>query len=162
VPSAAKAETAALQALAHLCADIGRVADASELNPLIERAAAVIGARGLVVWLVSPEGAHLVPAMAHGYVPKVLARMGSIPVDDHNLTAAAFRTHEPTRAAAEADSPGAVAIPMLSGSGVSGVLAAEIAEGADLDRAAALASILAAQLAGLFPAPVGEAHAGLA
>jgi hypothetical protein len=58
-----------------------------------------------------------------------------------------------------------VAVPLLSASGASGVLAAEMPAGADLDRAAALAGIIAAQLASLFPAsaepniPSQHAHA---
>ena len=136
---------------AELCTDIGRVADAGELHPLLTRAASLLGARGIVVWLLAPDGAHLVPVMAHGYDDKLLERMGSIPVEDHNLTAAAFRTGRATHAAADADTPGAVAVPMLSASGTGGVLAAEVAEGADLRRAEALASLLAAQFASLFP-----------
>jgi hypothetical protein len=137
--------------VAELCTDIGRVADAGELSPLLERAAALIGARGLVVWLRSPDGHHLLPAMAHGYDDKLLGRMGWIGIDDHNLTAAAFRTSLPAHTAADAASPGAVAVPMLSASGPSGVLAAELPGGPDLAEAVAVASLLAAQLASLFP-----------
>jgi hypothetical protein len=141
--------------VADICARIGRVADSSELPPLLERAAELIDARGLVIWLASDGGRRLVPAMAHGYDEKLLARMGSIGIDDHNVTAAAFRTQAPARIEAAGATPGAVAVPLLSASGPSGVLAAELSEGTDLDRAAAFTGILAAQLASLFP--VGEA-----
>jgi hypothetical protein len=140
-----------LRELADLCADLGRVADAADLEPLLERMASLIGARGIVVWLASPGGERLEPAMAHGYDQKVLSRMGSIAVDDHNITAAAFRTQQGARSVPEGDRPGAIAVPMVSASGTSGVLAAEIPDGTDLDRAAATGTVLAAQLASLFP-----------
>lgn len=147
---------AALESLASLCADLARVEDVSELEPLLERAATLVGARGLVVWLVSGDGRELAPAVAHGYDDMVLARMGSIAVDDRNLTATAFRSEEIGSAAPNEEMPGAVAVPLRSASGPSGVLAAEIAAGANLDRAVALAAVIAAQLAGLFPAPAAS------
>lgn len=147
---------AALESLASLCADLARVEDVSELEPLLERAATLVGARGLVVWLVSGDGRELAPAVAHGYDDAVLARMGSIAVDDHNLTASAFRSEEIGSAPPSKEMPAAVAVPLRSASGPSGVLAAEIAAEANLDRAVALAAVIAAQLAGLFPAPAGS------
>jgi hypothetical protein len=141
------------------------VSDVAELSPLLERAAALVGARGLVVWLARGNAQELVPTVAHGYEDTVLERMGAIAVDDHNVTAEAFRTQNVSRMAPRGDLPGAVAVPLLSASGASGVLAAEMPAGADLDRAAALAGIIAAQLASLFPAsaepniPSQHAHA---
>jgi hypothetical protein len=130
------------------------VSDVAELSPLLERAAALVGARGLVVWLARGDERELVPAVAYGYEETVIARMGAIGVDDHNVTAEAFRTQAVSRMAPRGELPGAVAVPLLSASGASGVLAAEMSTGVDLDRAAALAGIIAAQLASLFPAPV--------
>jgi hypothetical protein len=45
---------------------------------------------------------------------------------------------------------------MLTGSGASGVLAVEVPLETDMDRATALASVVAAQLASLFPASVAS------
>jgi hypothetical protein len=106
-----------------------------------------------VVWLVSGDGRELVPAVAHGYDDTLLARMGAIAVDDLNLTASTFRSEEAGTAPATDGRPGAVAVPILSASGASGVLAAEVPSEANLTRAVALAAVVAAQLAGLFPAP---------
>jgi hypothetical protein len=144
--------------VAELCTDIGRVADATELGPLLERAAGLMEAKGVVVWLLTPDGQHLAPALAHGYDEPFLGRMGSIPVDAHNLTATAFRATRATHAAADAEAAGALAVPMLSSSGPAGVLAAELPETADLPRAEEIARVVAAQLAGLFPVvePVPE------
>ena len=141
-----------LETAARLCTDIGRVAEASDLGPLLGRTATLLGATGVVVWLVAPDGQRLVPAMAHGYDDAQLGRMGSIGADDDNLTATAFRTSRATHASANGHVPGAVAVPILSASGTSGVLAAEVPEGTDLSRAEAVAALVAAQLAGMFPA----------
>ena len=145
-----------VQSLADLCADIGRVSEATELSPLLERAAGLMGARGLVVWLASADARELAAAVSHGYDERVLARMGAIAVDDRNVTAAAFRTQAASRTPPEGDEPGAVAVPMLTGSGASGVLAVEVPLETDMDRAAALAGVVAAQLASLFPASVAS------
>ena len=139
-----------LDSIAELCTDLARVANLSELSPLLDRAAGVLQARGVVVWLASPDGQHLAPAMAHGYDENQLARIGSIGIGDDNLTAAAFRSGHSTHASADAQFPGAVAVPILSASGPSGVLAAEVPEGTDLPQSEALAALIAAQLAGLF------------
>jgi len=152
-----------LERAAALCTDIGRVSDASELRPLLAQAATLLGARGVVVWLLAPDGQHLTPAMAHGYDEQLLGRMGPIPIDDHNLTATAFRTGRPAHAAADVGTPGAVAVPMLSATGACGVLAAEVSDGTDVAQAEAMASLLAAQLASLFPVPESvplSSHAG--
>jgi hypothetical protein len=148
--------TPLVQSLADLCADIGRVSEAAELSPLLERAARLMGARGLVVWLASADARELAAAVSHGYDERVLARMGAIAVDDRNVTAAAFRTQAASRTAPEGDVPGAVAVPMLTGSGASGVLAVEVRLETDMDRATALAGVVAAQLASLFPASVAS------
>lgn len=153
-----------LERAAALCTDIGRVSDASELRPLLAQAATLLGARGVVVWLLAPDGQHLTPAIAHGYDEQILGRMGSIPIEDHNLTATAFRTGRPAHAARDGGTPGAVAVPMLSATGACGVLAAEVSDGTDVGQAEAMASLLAAQLASLFPTSesvsLSPSHAG--
>jgi hypothetical protein len=164
-PLAPEPPVTLVQTLADLCMDIGRVEEAAELGRLLERAAELMGARGLVVWLASDDARELAAAISHGYDDRVLARMGAIAVDDRNLTAGAFRTRTASRTAPEGDVPGALAVPMLTGSGASGVLAVELPLDADMDRAAALAAVVAAQLASLFPAtltsgePPRHAHA---
>lgn len=143
-----------LPALADLCGSLGRVSDAADLPPLLARAATVLGARGIVVWLADEEGTNLVPAVAHGYDVQVLARVGALDVAEDNLTARAFRTGEPTFTAATDAHAAAVAVPLLPSGGASGVLAAELHDSSQPATAGALAAVMAAQLANLFPAPV--------
>jgi hypothetical protein len=152
-PAVAPSATPVFRALADLCGDVGRVSDASELDPILARAADLLGATGLVVWLLSDDEQTLAPAVAHGYQPHQLARMGTVPLTADNLTVSAFRTAAPATRAGAGDRPAAVAVPMVSSTGPSGVLAAEVRQGEDLEQAAALAAVVAAQLANLFPAP---------
>jgi hypothetical protein len=149
----APSNTPLFQELATLCLDLGRVSDAEELSPLLARAAKVLDARGVVVWLLADDRQELVPAVAHGYDPRVLASLGPLTLTVDNLTASAFRTAVPATSGAAADHEAAVAVPILSATGPSGVFTAEVQGGGDLDRATAVASIIAAQLANLFPAP---------
>jgi hypothetical protein len=153
VVAAAPSTTPLFQDLAALCLDLGRVSDAEELNPLLERAAEVLDARGVVVWLLAEDRQELVPAVAHGYDPQVLARLGPLTLTVDNLTASAFRTAAPATSGAVANHEAAVAVPILSSTGPSGVLTAEVHGSGDLDRAVAIASVIAAQLANLFPSP---------
>jgi hypothetical protein len=155
-PAVAAAEpstTPLFQDLAALCLELGRVSDAEELNPLLERAADVLDARGVVVWLLAEDRQELVPAVAYGYDPQVLARLGPLTLTVDNLTASAFRTAAPATSGAVANHEAAVAVPILSPTGPSGVLTAEVHGTGDLDRAVAIASVIAAQLANLFPSP---------
>ncbi len=77
-PAALVAPVAVLESLASLCADIARVSNVGELGPLLGRAAALVGARGVVVWLAAGGGQELVPAVSHGYDENMLARLGPI------------------------------------------------------------------------------------
>lgn len=147
---------ASLAALAALCGDLGRVDDAADLPPLLARTADLLGAGGLVIWLLDEDGRRLLPAVAHGYDEGLLARMGGLGIDEQNLTATAFRTGAPTFTAAAADHAAAVAVPIITSSGPSGVMAAELASG-DRETTTALAGVVAAQLANLFPAPPADA-----
>ena len=55
-----------LRAAAQLCTDFGRVSDLEELRTLLARAADVMDASGLVVWLGDRAGGDLRPVLAHG------------------------------------------------------------------------------------------------
>ena len=65
------------------CERIGRVRDASELPDLLEEAAAVLHADGLVLWTRDADG--LVVGAAHGYPDSVAQRLGRVPLADENL-----------------------------------------------------------------------------
>lgn len=142
----------ALKAAAELCTDIGRVADLEELRSLLGRAAELLDASGLVLWLASESGAELWPAAAHGYPPQTVARIPAVPRSADNAAAAAYRTATLQIVLSRPGSPvkGAVVAPVLSAVGCIGVLAAEVRDGAEAsDTTQALAAILAAQFAGV-------------
>ncbi len=147
-----------LAATAGLCADLARVGDPAELPRLLERAARVIHASGLIVWVADRAGTSLFPILAEGYPPNVLARMGSIGRDADNAAAAAYRQSELRTVPAHDSLPGAIVAPIITGNGCVGVLAAEMRHGAERDEATqAIAAILAAQLATFVTAvPVGQ------
>jgi hypothetical protein len=139
--------------LATLCADLGVVSEAGDLDPLLARAAALLGATGLIVWTVTEDGQALLPAASSGYDVRTLERIGALPLSADNLTVTAFATRAPGTRAPSGTVAGAVAVPLVTPSGASGVLAAEIAPARDLQTSTALAVVIAAQLATLFPAP---------
>ena len=156
---AARGESSMLKSAAELCADFGRVRDVRELTALLGRAAAVMEASGLVVWLGDTAGGDLRPVLAHGYPEQALARMPAVPRSANNAAAAAYRSgslqivlSKPGRAA------GAIVAPLLSPEGCVGALSIEIKGGAETsDAVQALAGIFAAQLAGILPASAVEA-----
>ncbi|MEZ5286988.1 MAG: hypothetical protein R2712_19715 [Vicinamibacterales bacterium] len=169
-PAAAPAVAASLPPapdladLAELCRGLSTAASATDLDPLLERARLLLGARGVMVWLVSADGTRLEPALTRGYDPQVLGRIGTIGRDDDNLTAEAFRSNAATRSAATAAHAAAVAVPLATPTGPAGVLAVEMppGEGGDPTRAAAVAGVLAAQLANLLASPAPPAESARA
>ena len=158
LPTPTTAAPVDLAATARLCADLARVGDPAELPRLLERAARVIHASGLIVWVADRAGTSLFPILAEGYPPNVLARMGSIGRDADNAAAAAYRQSELRTVPAHDSLPGAIVAPIITGNGCVGVLAAEMRHGAERDEATqAIAAILAAQLATFVTAvPVGQ------
>jgi hypothetical protein len=144
-----------LAGIAALCADLSRVLDTRALPGALERAAGLLDASGVVVWIADPDGRELTPVIAHGYPQQILARMGTIDRDAENVTAAAFRTGLVQTATSDAVSRGAVAAPLLTPAGPVGVMAAELLHnGERRDTTRAVATIVAAQLATLMgPTP---------
>jgi hypothetical protein len=137
---------------ARLCTDFGRVVDSAELPSLIERAARLFEAPGIILWIGEPGGNELRPAVAHGYPESAMARMGPIHRDEDNATAAAFRTGELQVVNAGGGSNGAIVAPLVTSAGCVGAIAAEVPPGRDRDEGLqALACIIAAQLATLLP-----------
>jgi hypothetical protein len=138
------------KALAALCTELSRVDDTTALPPLLERAAALLQAAGLILWIADPDGRELNPVLAQGYPQHLVNRFGPIPRDAENATAAAFRTGVLQRVSGEGGSNAAIAAPLVTVGGCVGVLAAEVkADSEKLDANLAAATILAAQLASL-------------
>ena len=146
-------ETAAestLEAIAHLCTEFGRAVDRSDIQQLVQEAAAALNATGLVVWHWDEVAGALKPALVHGYSERVLAHLPVVRPDADNVTAASFRSANTCEIAATAHRSGALVIPMLVPEGCAGVLALEIPEGVRPSRSArAAAALLAAALAQL-------------
>jgi hypothetical protein len=149
-----------LRAAASVCTDLSRMESAAALPRALGRAARVLDATGLVVWLGAGE--ELFPASAHGYGPRALARLGAIPRAGENATAAAWRTGETSIVAGGAGANGAIVMPLVGHAGCFGVLAAEVRHGRENDEATrAVAMMIAAQISAVvapWPAP-SEAEA---
>jgi hypothetical protein len=151
------AEEAAMPDLAgaaRLCTDLGCVLETRELSRLLERAAHLLDASGMIVWIGDPAGSVLRPVIAHGYSDQTLARMGSIPRDAANATAAAYRSAELRSVSGDPSANGAVVAPLMTPGGCIGVLTTELRNGGETKEAVrALVTILAAQLSAVVAAP---------
>lgn len=143
-----------LDRLAGLCTEFGRVRDAGQLKGLLEQAADVMNARGLIVWLGSSTGADLRPVLAHGYSDATLARIPTVARSADNAAATAYRTGDVQMVKSRPGAAqGAVVAPLLVADGCIGALTAEIRDrGEESATTRALAQILAAQLAGVLAA----------
>lgn len=135
---------------AQLCTGLGRVDQADQLPPLLEEAARILGAAGLIVWMWDRAAAGLRPALVHGYSERVVAHLPAVPADDDNVTAAAFRSAEACVMEGGEHENGALAVPLLIPGGCAGVLALELPSGREhLESVRAVATIFAALLAQL-------------
>jgi hypothetical protein len=154
LPKARAAVTPKLLRTAQLCRELARVDDSRDLPALLERAAKVIDATGIIVWVAEPSRQAMSPALSHGYEGKIVSRMGKIHRDANNAAAAAYRSCEVRTVAGDAYANGAVIVPLMTSEGCIGVMSAEMKSGAEKDESAqALATIFAAQLATLVATP---------
>lgn len=141
-----------LLALARLCTDFGRVADAEALPRLLQQAAKLVDAAGLIVWIWDDSMDGLRPSLGCGYSDRVLAQLPTVKRDDDNATAAAFRSAETCTIEGREHVSGALAVPVITAEGCAGVLAIELQPGAEPSEAVrAVAAIVAASLAPLVP-----------
>jgi hypothetical protein len=109
-----------------------------------------LDANGVIVWIASNDGTALSPVASHGFDSKMVSRIGRIPRDSHNLTAAAFRDNIPRVSAVTPTAPAALAVALCGPTGPVGVLSVELKSGVPADEGrVALARIFAAQLATL-------------
>lgn len=149
-PAATSSPAPDLAAAAQLCTDLGRVLELGELPALLERAARVLDAAGLIVWVADRERKALHPIVAHGYSDQILARMGPLSRDANNAAAAAYRAGQVRTVPADATARGAIVAPLITPDGCVGVVAAEVRRGAESSESIrALTMIVAAQLATL-------------
>jgi len=159
---AAAVDAEPLRAAAELCTDFARLIDSHELPALLERAAGLLDASGLIVWIADPPRQRLQPLLTHGYPASALARLPVIPREADNATAAAYRGGRVEVVFSNASSPGAIAVPILTGDGCVGVMAAEVRHGRETSETLpALARIVAAQLAAVVAiAPAQDERTG--
>jgi hypothetical protein len=142
---------ASLRAVSKLCTDFGRVSDVDELKSLLGQAADLMDANRLIVWVSTPDGSELQPALAHGSTQEMLAGLPTLRRSSDNAAAAAFRSGKLQIVLAhEGSASGAIVAPMLSSRGCVGVMSAETQRGAETSESLqAMAAIFAAQLAGI-------------
>ena len=154
---ATESTAADFSGLASLCTDLARVVDTQELPGLLERASSLLDARGIILWIADPDARELNPIMAQGYPAHLLNRLGALPRDAENATAAAFRTSLLQTVKGGAESNGAIAAPLVTSLGCVGVMAAEVRNEAEQrDVKLAAAAIMAAQLATLVGPPPAQ------
>ena len=147
-----------LRLAADLCTDLGCSANAAELSPLLARAAQLLNASCVIVWVRDGTGNALRPAIAHGYPAAALARLGTIPCDSDNVTAAAYRDARMQVIPGDADTPGALVAPLASSEDRAGVMTLEVNDGWEAsDAVQSTATIIAAQLATLVAADPSSA-----
>jgi hypothetical protein len=137
-----------LPAAAQLCTELGRVDETGEMAPMLEEAARILDAVGLILWVWHPQATELRPALAHGYSDKVLAKLPNVKRDTANATAAAFRSGQTCVVNGGDLCSGAVVVPLMTAVGCVGVLAIELRNGSEQrESVRALGTIFAAQLA---------------
>lgn len=143
--------------VAAVCADLAKLTDARALPDILERAAGILEASGIVVWIADPDGRELTPILVHGYPPQLATRLGTIARDAANLTASAYRTGLMQTVKGDTVSVGAIAAPLVSANGCVGVLAAEMKNGGEQrESMLAAAGIIASQLSMLVGPPTAR------
>jgi hypothetical protein len=145
VASAPAPSAPAVQEVADLCERIGQACDASELRSVLGRAAEVVQASGLVLWVRDEDA--LVVGAAHGYPDGVAHRLGRVILADENLITRAWHEGRFQASPAAAGRRAAFATPLMGATGPVGVLAAELGVEAGLDGIVGPARLIAAQFA---------------
>jgi hypothetical protein len=159
-PTPSRPSVPTLRAAADLCTEFNRVNDPAELPKLLEHAARMMDASGLVVWLGSARGGDLRPVLAHGYSDQVLARMATVSRSADNAAGIAYRTGTLQIVVNRPGvSNGAIVAPLLAAEGCIGAFSAETPNGSEAaESVQALASLVAAQLAGILAGSAAVAH----
>lgn len=160
-PLTPHAQGSVFKAATDVATDLGRVRDLAELTRVLGRAAEVMDASGLMVWIGGPGGGDLRPVLAHGYSPQMIARIPPVARSADNAAAAAYRSGTLQIVLSRpGGSSGAVVAPILSSDGCIGALSAEIRSGGETSESVqALAAIFAAHLASILastPTDIGE------
>lgn len=136
-----------LLAVAQFCNRVGRAQCMDEVAAVLRDASMCLDAIGLIVWCWDGDTTALKPLLAYGYSDATLARFGSIPQDEQNAVAAAFRSAEPCVVTGSDGRTGALVVPSIASGKCLGALALEFQDNKEqCQRVHAAATILAAQL----------------
>ncbi|MCC7008226.1 MAG: hypothetical protein IT184_05370 [Acidobacteria bacterium] len=155
----APASSVNLGEAAELCVDLARVIDSRDVPALLQRAADLLEAKGVILWAPDVDETTLRPSLTHGYSARVVARLGTLPVSADNVTSLCFRTMRPQVMPGAPESSGAIAVPLITPNGCAGVLSAEVRDARPSQDLVAVARIIAAQLAVLAgPTEVSDAR----
>ena len=139
-----------LLAAARLCTELGRAETAAQVQPLLREAAALLEAKGLIVWVWDAIAMQLRPVLVHGYSEQVVAQLPGVGRDEDNLTAAAFRSAQTLAVSGTAHTSSALALPLLTPTSCAGVLTIELPPGSEeTGSVRAVATFFAAMLAQL-------------
>ena len=143
------ADQATLKRVAELCTYVSRLDDPNELSQILEHAADLLGASGLILWVRNSSGTGLRPAIGHGYTLETLDKLGPVRYETNNAAAEAYRSQQLQVApAVDRSTPGALVVPLLAPKHCVGVLSVEVQAGSEnSETVQATAEILAAQLA---------------
>jgi hypothetical protein len=150
-----------MKAASEICTELSRVNDQRDLEQLLGRAAQLMDASGVIIWIGNSSG-DLHPVLVHGYPPQAVAKMPAVPRNASNAAAAAYRTGALQIVLSRpGTSSGALVAPLLTPDGSIGALSAEIkGRGETSDTTQALVVLFAAQLASvLAPAVAVETPA---
>src|SRR5688572_6425454 len=135
-----------LTAAAALCVDFSRVTTAAALPELLGRAASILDAPGIILWMAAGE--ELFAVTAYGYPEQVLVKVGPLARRTDNATASAWREGRMVTVAGVGTGNAAIVAPLFGPDSCIGVLAVEVRRGGDSDPAAqAVVTMFAAQLA---------------
>lgn len=147
--------SALLAQAATLCSDLAKVESGNELEQILERAAALLDASGIVLWMGGSEGdTPLQPALSWGYAPGVLAKMRALPRDSENAVSSAVRSCRVEVVPAGSKGNGAIVVPLQSAGGCRGAMAVETRNrGESSEVVRSLAAIVAAQVSAFLPEP---------
>ena len=148
-----------LLGVANLCTKFGRARRTNDLSPLLQEAARILDASGLIIWTWDRPLERLRLSWAHGYADFVLAQLPTVPLEAENAVATAFRSARTSYVAGAESGCGAIVVPLLTAERCVGVLAIELHQNGDsASRVEALATIFAAQLARVVDEPTEGAE----
>lgn len=145
--------------VANLCTRLAQALNLDDIVEALGEAARILDAVGMILWVWEPRDAALSAVLGYGYADTMLAQLPRVASDADNAIALAFRARETRLVSGTEATTGAVVVPLVTPHACVGVLALELRRGGEQHEwVRAVATILAAQLAGLLVWPaVAEA-----